>query len=51
MFASLALILALGALFAAGEALTQSDDAKTIASASNGTPVSLKELGHQASDE
>jgi FtsP/CotA-like multicopper oxidase with cupredoxin domain len=44
VFASLALILGLGALFVAGQALTRSDDAKSIASASNGTQVSLTEF-------
>ncbi len=44
MFASLALILGLGALIVAGRALTQSDDAKSIASASTGTQVSLTEF-------
>ncbi len=44
MFASLALILGLGALVVAGQALTRSDDAKQIASAAQGTPVTLKEF-------
>ena len=44
MFASLALILGLGALIVAGRALTQSDDAKSIANASTGTQVSLTEF-------
>jgi FtsP/CotA-like multicopper oxidase with cupredoxin domain/plastocyanin len=44
MFASLALILGLGALVVAGQALTRSDDAKSIANASNGTQVSLTEF-------
>ncbi len=44
MFASLALILGLGALVVAGQALTRSDDAKQIASAAQGTPVALKEF-------
>jgi FtsP/CotA-like multicopper oxidase with cupredoxin domain len=44
MFASLALILGLGALIVAGQALTQSGDAKDIANASQGTQVTLKEF-------
>jgi FtsP/CotA-like multicopper oxidase with cupredoxin domain len=44
MFASLALLLGLGALVVAGQALVRSDDAKNIAQASNGTQVSLKEF-------
>jgi FtsP/CotA-like multicopper oxidase with cupredoxin domain len=44
MFASLALILGVGALIVAGQALTRSDDAKDIASASTGTQVGLKEF-------
>ncbi len=44
VFASLALILGLGALIVAGQALTQSDDAKDIANASQGTQVTLKEF-------
>ncbi len=34
VFASMALLLGLGALIVAGQALTKSDDAKSIASAS-----------------
>ena len=44
VFASLALILGLGALVVAGQALTQSDDAKSIANAATGTQVSLTEF-------
>ena len=44
MFASLALILGLGALVVAAQALTQSNDAKDIANASQGTQVTLKEF-------
>jgi FtsP/CotA-like multicopper oxidase with cupredoxin domain len=44
MFASLALVLGLGALVVAGQALTRSDDAKSIAEASTGTQVSLQEF-------
>src|SRR4051794_27176049 len=44
VFASLALILGLGALVVAGQALTRSDDAKQIAAAAQGTPVALKEF-------
>lgn len=44
MFATLALILGLGALIVAGQALSTSDDAKSLASASRGVPVTLKEF-------
>jgi FtsP/CotA-like multicopper oxidase with cupredoxin domain len=44
MFASLALVLGLGALVVAGQALTRSDDAKDIASAAQGVPVTLTEF-------
>lgn len=44
VFASLALILGMGALIVAGQALTQSDDAKSIANAATGTQVSLTEF-------
>ena len=39
VFATLALILGFGALVVAGQALTKSDDAKSIAEASTGTQV------------
>ncbi len=44
MFAFLALILGVGALAVAGQALSRSDDAKSIASAAQGTQVTLKEF-------
>jgi FtsP/CotA-like multicopper oxidase with cupredoxin domain len=44
MFATLAVILGLGALIVAGQALTRSDDAKSIASAAQGAPVALAEF-------
>jgi FtsP/CotA-like multicopper oxidase with cupredoxin domain/plastocyanin len=44
MFASLALLLGLGALIVAGQAFTQSNDAKEVANASQGTQVALKEF-------
>jgi FtsP/CotA-like multicopper oxidase with cupredoxin domain len=44
MFATLALILGLGAIVVAGQALSRSDDAKGIAAAAQGVPVSLSEF-------
>ncbi len=44
VFALVAMLLGLGALGVAGQALTRSDDAKSIASASNGTQVTLHEF-------
>jgi len=44
MFASLALILGLGALVVAGQALSRSDAAKSIASSAQGTQVTLREF-------
>src|SRR5262245_13913539 len=44
VFASVALILGLCALIVAGQALTRSDDAKSIAGAANGTSVTLSEF-------
>jgi FtsP/CotA-like multicopper oxidase with cupredoxin domain/plastocyanin len=44
VFALVALLLGLSALGVAGQALTRSDDAKSIASASNGTQVTLREF-------
>jgi manganese oxidase len=44
MFALLALLLGFGALVVAGQAFSRSNDAKSIASASQGTAVSLKEF-------
>jgi FtsP/CotA-like multicopper oxidase with cupredoxin domain len=44
VFASMALMLGLGALIVAGQAWTRSGDAKSIASAAQGTQVTLQEF-------
>jgi uncharacterized cupredoxin-like copper-binding protein len=44
MFAALALLLGVGALAVAGQALSRSDDAKGIAAAAQGVPVTLSEF-------
>ena len=44
VFSLVALLLGLAALVVAGQALTRSDDAKSIANASTGTQVTLKEF-------
>lgn len=44
MFAGLALLLGVGALAVAGQALRRSDDAKGIAAAAQGVPVTLTEF-------
>jgi plastocyanin len=43
-FATLALLFGFGALVVAGQAFSRSNDAKSIASAAQGTPVSLQEF-------